>query len=316
MTTRVLLAGAVLAVCASAPLLEAQRITGAVRGKVSDDKGQPVEGAEITMEYQGGTTRKYDLKSNKKGEFAQIGMPPGPYNIIVRKEGFQPVSLTPRINAGDPTELMDLKLVPASVALAKQKAESSGADLSAAFRSAVELMQAGKLDESKAAFEALLAKQPNIPEAHYNLGHIASEKKDYAAAEAAYKKSLEISGDFAPGYSGLAELYELQGDRDKALAFLKQAADDHPTNGALLYQVGWSFFVRGKSAEAKPLIEKARELQPDNPEVHYLMGTIAVGEGDIPKAVASLEKYLSMSPTNTQNVQTAQQLIAALKPKK
>jgi tetratricopeptide (TPR) repeat protein len=316
MTKRVLLAGALLACCASAPSYA--QSTGAVRGKVSDDKGQPVEGAEIGMDFQGGITRKYALKTNKKGEFAQIGLPFGTYNVVIRKEGFQSVSLSPRINPGEPTDLGDNRLLPAAVALAKQQAEAKGkgGDLSAEFNSAYKLMQEGKLDEAKAAFEAILVKQPNVPEAHFNLGHIAAQKKDLVAAEAAYKKSLEIRSDFVPAYGALADLYEGQGDRPKALAFLKQAAADHPDDGAILYQVGWSLFNRGQSAEAKPLIEKAATLQSDNPEVFYLLGTIAVGEGDIPKAVTNLEKYLAMSPKNPQNVGTAQQLIAALKPKK
>ena len=41
-----------------------------------------------------------------------------------------------------------------------------------------------------------------------------------------------------------------------------------------------------------------------------------MGQNKIPEAIANLEKYLSMNPTNAQNAATAQGLLAALKPKK
>ena len=41
-----------------------------------------------------------------------------------------------------------------------------------------------------------------------------------------------------------------------------------------------------------------------------------MGQNKIPEAIANLEKYLSMNPTNAQNTATAQGLLAALKPKK
>ena len=50
--------------------------SGTARGKVLDDKNQPVEGAAIVLDYQGGMTRKFNTKSNKKGEFTQVGLQP------------------------------------------------------------------------------------------------------------------------------------------------------------------------------------------------------------------------------------------------
>ena len=38
-----------------------------------------------------------------------------------------------------------------------------------------------------------------------------------------------------------------------------------------------------------------------------------VGQGKIPEAIANLEKYLSMNPTDAQNVATAQGLLKAMK---
>ena len=51
--------------------------SGTARGKVLDDKGQPIAGRRDHLEFQGGVTRKYETKTNKKGEFTQVGLVPG-----------------------------------------------------------------------------------------------------------------------------------------------------------------------------------------------------------------------------------------------
>ena len=60
--------------------------TGTARGKIMDDKGQPIVDAIVTIEYQGGVTRKYETKTNKKGEYTQVGIYPGVYKVTVTKE--------------------------------------------------------------------------------------------------------------------------------------------------------------------------------------------------------------------------------------
>jgi len=42
------------------------------QGKVVDGQSQPVEGAKILIEFLDGVNRKYDVKTNKRGEYIQI----------------------------------------------------------------------------------------------------------------------------------------------------------------------------------------------------------------------------------------------------
>ena len=59
--------------------------TGMVKGTVKDDKGQAVEGAKIVIEFAEGVNRKQETKTNKKGEFVQIGLQSGTYKITASK---------------------------------------------------------------------------------------------------------------------------------------------------------------------------------------------------------------------------------------
>ena len=88
----------------------AQAQTGSARGKVLDEQGQPIPDAKVLIEFQGGITRKFETKTNKKGEYMQVGMQPGPYRFTASKEGYQPAVSDVRIALGDPTPIPDFKL--------------------------------------------------------------------------------------------------------------------------------------------------------------------------------------------------------------
>ena len=100
-TSRCLLTVAALAVAVS---VSAQS-TGMTKGKVTDAQGQPVDGAKVTIEYLDGVTRKYEVKSNKRGEFIQIGLQPGNYRVTASKEGVGSQSFDVRVRLGATAEV-------------------------------------------------------------------------------------------------------------------------------------------------------------------------------------------------------------------
>ena len=59
---------------------------GMVKGTVRDEQGQPVDGAKVAIAQTGGTGRKFETKSDKKGEFIQIGLPSGQYSVSAEKD--------------------------------------------------------------------------------------------------------------------------------------------------------------------------------------------------------------------------------------
>ena len=202
---RILVGAAVLA---SVAFLggEAAAQSGTARGKVVDDKDQALEGAVVLLEYQGGVTRKNETKTNKKGEFTQVGLAPGTYRITATKEGFAPVTIEYRIQLGEPTYLPNIKLSPPRAAgaagPADPAAEKAMAELRAGVDQAIALTKEGKLDEAEAAYKDLIAKNPTFHQLHYNLGYVQSLKKDNAGAEASYLKALEIKPDYAEAQTG------------------------------------------------------------------------------------------------------------------
>jgi len=310
------------AVAAAGLLLTAEagwaQSTGAVRGRVVDEKGQSLPEAVVSLDFQGGVTRKFETKTNKKGEFTQVGLVPGGYRITANKEGYVGTYIDTRVGLGEPMQLPELKLTTkaAAQAAAGGEAEKANAALRELFAKANQLSNEKKTDEAIAAYNEVLAKNPQIAEAHYNIGYLRAQKKDWPAAEAAYLKALEVRPGYGEAISALARVYQDSGQAAKATELLTKAATDNPKDGKVQFHLGVFYLNAGKAEEATAAFQKAAEADPGNAEIYYYLGTLSVGQNKIPEAIASLEKYLSMNPTNTQNVATAQGLLAALKPKK
>jgi tetratricopeptide (TPR) repeat protein len=286
--------------------------TGTARGKVFDAQGQPVADVKVLIEFQGGITRKFETKTNKKGEYMQVGMQPGPYKFTASKEGYQAAVIEGfRIRLGEPTEVPDFKLVSADQAA--QQAGAPAAQLKESFTKAVNLQAAGKLDEAEAAYKALLEKYPDIPECYQNLGTIYALKKDVPAAEAAFTKALELRPDSADIATQLARLYQESGQPDKAMAVMEKSAGANPQDAKAQFNRGIFLLNASKNEEAIAAFEAAIKADPGMTEAYYRLGALMVGQGKIPEAIQNLEKYLSMSPTEAQNVAVAQGLLKALK---
>src|SRR3954462_4159916 len=95
---------AMLSLALASPALA--QSTGMIRGVVKDAAGKPVEGAKVNIDAEA-NNRHFDTKSDKKGEFLQIGLAPGAYKVTAEKDKVvsAPSPVTGRIAAGSPVRL-------------------------------------------------------------------------------------------------------------------------------------------------------------------------------------------------------------------
>jgi len=248
--------------------------TGMVKGVVMDDKNQPVADAKVTLEMVGGTGRKFETKTNKKGEYIQIGLASGQYKVTAEKDklGSAPATVGVRANS---TQEANLVLAMASAAATKE-AQAKNAAITKVFDEGVQLSNAGQHDAAIAKFQEAIGIIPTCYNCYNNIAFSYTAKKDFASAETAYKKSIEVKPDDAAAYVGLAGIY----------------------------------FNTGKSAEAQPLIEKAVQIDPSNADAHYIYGMTLVAS-DPAKAKAQFEEFVKLAPT-APNAAIAKSLITEL----
>ena len=90
--------------------------SGGARGKVTDDKGQPVAEATVRIEYTGGIPRTYEVTTNAKGEYVQIGLQTGSYRFTASKEGYVDATLDIKVGLGMATQIPTLELIAKAAA--------------------------------------------------------------------------------------------------------------------------------------------------------------------------------------------------------
>lgn len=295
--------------------------TGQVKGKVVDAKNQPVEGAKITIEMTEGMTRKHETKTNKRGEYIQIGLQVGNYKITAEKEGLKQ-SFNKRIGL-DMSEV-NFVLQPGGAGGEvseedRKKAEAKFAAVKAAFEAGVTLSNEGKHDEAIAKFNEVIAAAPKCVECYTNIAAIQQRKKDLDGAEAAYKKALEINPNSADAYSGLATIYNQQKKFDLAAEASAQAQKLGAAAGgaggasaSTVFNQGVIAWNAGKIPDAKKAFEQAVQIDPKLAEAHYWLGMAHVNEGKLPESAKFFEEYLKLAPTG-QYAETAKSILATIK---
>ena len=297
----------------------AAQSTGMVKGVVSDDKGQPVEGAKVTIEMTGGTGRRFEAKSNKKGEFIQIGLGSGAYKVTAEKDKLGSPAVTVNVRVNQTAEANLVLGIAGAAATAEAAAKS--AELKKVFEEGVALSSAGKHDEAVAKFNAAAAISPTCYDCYNNIGYSYAQLKDWDKAEAAYKKSTEIKPDDAAAFSGLATVYNAQRKFDLAASASAKATELagslNASGGAsgsadANYNQGVILWNSGKIPEAKKAFEAAVAANPNHAEAHYQLGMALVNEGNLPGAATEFEAYVKLAPTGP-NAATAKGILATIK---
>jgi Tfp pilus assembly protein PilF len=297
---RSVLALAVLLSAAAVPAL-AQSVT---RGKVVDAQGKPVPDAVILFEAQG-VNRKTQTKTDRNGDFLQVGLSSGEYKVTASKEGVGSQTLPARVSQGQnpPMSFTLAPAAPAGSGLGSTADKEAAAKMQALAAQGLEAMKAGRNDDAVTAFTQLTTTVPTCADCYYNLGVAYTNKKDYAQAEAAYKKVVELKPDSADAWTGLANIYNAQKKFDlaaeasaNAAKFSGGAAGAAGGSAEALYNQGVILFNAQKFPEAKTQFEAAVKADPNMAMANYQLGMTALNLGDFALAVSSLESYLKLDP--------------------
>jgi Flp pilus assembly protein TadD len=314
---RTTVTGIVLALCALGAR-EARPQGAMARGEVLDEQGQPLAGVKVELQYTGKEAKTFVRTTNQKGAYIQVGLPSGPYTIRYSKEGYVPGIHKTTISAGGLTEiptatLKAAKAVAGPEAQGLPPAEDVGKKLEDDYAKAMEATRAGRLDESEALFKQVLEKAPDLAVAHYNLGYLYTKKKDWAGAEAEFKRVIELQPERSDAYVALEAVYEASGRREEGLKLLTEASSRFQGDATFQFAFGVACLNAGQSELAAAALRRARELDPSRVEALYYLGTLAVGAAHVEEAIGHLEAYVSATGQDPQNLATAQKLLETLK---
>ena len=109
---------------------------------------------------------------------------------------------------------------------------------------------------------------------HLNAGFFLTRSRQFGAAEDALKKAIEVAPDQPQGYRFYVDLLLLQKDRlDDAVSTARTLVAMQPTaaNYLVLYL---ACDKAGDSAGASEAIQRAEELDPNNPQVRKILASL------------------------------------------
>ncbi len=297
--------------------------TGQVKGKVTDEKGQPIEGAKITIASKDqGVNRTFNVTTKRNGDYVQIGIPPGQYTVTAEKEKIGAQSYDVRVRLGDPMEV-NFRLTPGSTAAAGDQRKMADA-VQSLFDAGVAASKANDYDTAIGKFQEAAKLLPTCHECYYCIGQAYAQKKDYANAEASFKQALTIKADYADAYDALATIYNAQKKFTEAAEASQKSAEIGAAaaaaggatggggNVSALYNQGVIAWNAGKAEDAKAKFEEALKVDPNHAGSHFQLGMCLVNLGKFPEAVAEFETYMKLAPDG-EYANQAKSLIATLK---
>ena len=125
------------------------------------------------------------------------------------------------------------------------------------------LCDLGRFDEAEAELRRALELDPNYFQARINLGFAYGHLLRWGEAEACYRLALEVQPDFAEIHRRLGDLLSRSPNRaPDAIVHLQRAIELNPADAGSVITLGNVLMAEGRSAEARPLFLRARQLQP------------------------------------------------------
>ena len=131
-------------------------------------------------------------------------------------------------------------------------------------------MAARRLEQTRAAFDTLLARYPNEPNVHYAFGvFMLSQDADIALKQ--FKRELEISPSHYPAMVQMAFEYMKRDQHNDALPLAERAVQLAPKLYAARNVLGRLLLDLGQVDRAIKELEEGIRLAPSSPEMHFAL---------------------------------------------
>ena len=276
--------------------------TARVEGTLKSVNGDPIEGAKVSLRWGRSGHGGPDLKTDRKGHWAVLGLAGGSWDVDFVAPGYQTKKITISLSEASRNPNVDVQLEP-EVKQAPQARE--------------EILVGGK-KISKDAAGAIDA------------GNVALEKKDYAAARENYLKALPELPDNTALLMRIALAFEADNKPDEAHHYARRVIEREPENlnarltiagielerghldaakdalsgvpeeritGSMYLNMGILMFNKSNLPMAEDYFSKAIAKQTDVADAYYFRGLTRTQAKRPAEAKADFLKYLELDPS-------------------
>jgi len=328
-------------------LLPMQRWTAQLTGEIRDREGKPLPGAEITYKNVGqavaekngdtriieGTGRVYKMKTDKKGQFIQLGVDYGVYEVEVKTPDGTSVYKGKKL-VGDNTDPNVSNTLKVDISLIMPGAMAPGSETNLAnnvkSKEQTALIRQENTNASKinrlvvqyhGAIDAqdwpaatgylqqLIELDPNRWEFYQNLGTIQSNLSHYQEAVESFAKGVEVANKLLPtaadpvqAKNNIADMLVSQGDdynrmdkMEEALALYAKAAGLSSKPAPAYFHACNVLSNHGKTQEAIDQCNQAIAADPGQWEFYQLLAAQQNTQGKSNEALATYEKGVDVA---------------------
>jgi tetratricopeptide (TPR) repeat protein len=131
-------------------------------------------------------------------------------------------------------------------------------------------------------------------ESHFTAAQNAQRDKDYATAEREYQAVLALVPDFAEVHMNLGLLYQLQDRPSEAMVELRRALKIKPTLAGANFFLGVDYCKLGEGVKAISYLKAALHAEPNRPDIWLWLATAQEISGQLQAEVATLHRALEL----------------------
>lgn len=219
--------------------------------------------------------------------------------------------------------LLSGAVASAQTGAAKYKANPDASYALAKLYSDIDALTAATSEQAVAAFTEAIQREPNHPKLHMELGqyHLGSarilqtqadaaedeaEKSDLSgrasqalsSAKAEFEKAVALKSDYTDAKLNIALVMRVQGEGDKAVAYLEELSAQMPFNVDVLFNLSENYIIDEEDDKAIDVLERIVSIFPGHSDARFRLAQLFEKKGDIAAAIAQLEEVEKLNPEN------------------
>jgi Tfp pilus assembly protein PilF len=141
-----------------------------------------------------------------------------------------------------------------------------------------------------------LAKRPENPRAHINLGGAYMAQGDEERAVAHLMEAIRLEPRMGEAYANLGLVLANKGQMEEALPYFQKAAEFRPQYATVRVNMGIALGKMGRLEEAKEQFEEALRINPNLANAHFNLAVVLARQGKLREAEERFEQALRADP--------------------